>query len=87
MRARRLPLDLAAAGLVGGEGVRDRLARLGLERDVVLVQVDLAVLVAGDVDGDGVALVRLQRVWATSCWRPVTVRLKVTFWPPLCWLA
>src|SRR6266480_4576912 len=60
VHARLLPLDVAAAGLVSYEAVTHGLPRLRLERDVVLVQVHLAVLIAGDVDRDVVAHVRLQ---------------------------
>src|ERR1700730_10115914 len=62
MGARRFPLDLEVACLIGFECVRDDLAGLGVEVDVVAVRVDLAICVAADIDCDGVVMVGTERI-------------------------
>src|SRR4029077_19197255 len=58
--AGRLPFYLEVTGVHSLERLRDDLARLGVEMDVVAMQVHLAVGVAGDVDGHGVVVCGLE---------------------------
>src|SRR5712691_3275661 len=70
--AGRLPFDRKVAGVVGGESNCPGQATGQGPFDVVAVQVDLAVGIAGDVDGDEVVLVSRpgggeHRVTAGNC--------------------
>src|SRR3989442_9824365 len=59
-RCSSIPTRSEVTRLVGGELLCDGLTRFRLEVDVVTMQMDLAVGVAGDVERHAVVLVRLQ---------------------------